>query len=161
MSDSLQPHELQRVTLSCPSPSPRACSNSRPLSQWCHPTISSSVIPFSSCPQSFPASGSFPMSQLFASGGQIIGSFPWVNTKQRERSVMSLDVFWMALRAIQFSETWSTVHTSTSLSPGDPCSFSPSSSITFTMKLHLTSQSYVISSEWEDTSAHGKLGTLL
>ena len=59
-------------TLPCPSPSPRACSNSCPLSQWCHPTISSSVAPFSSCLQSFPASGSFPVSQLFASGGQSI-----------------------------------------------------------------------------------------
>ena len=58
---------------SCPSPTPRACSNSCPSSQWCHPTISSSVIPFSSCLQSFPASTSFPMNQLFASGGQRIG----------------------------------------------------------------------------------------
>ena len=65
-------HEQQHTRLSCPSP-PEACWNSSPLSQWCHPTISSSVIPFSSCPQSFPASGSFPMSQLFSSGGQIIG----------------------------------------------------------------------------------------
>ena len=59
--------------LPCPSPTPRACSNSCPSSQWCHPTISSSVVPFSSCLQSFPASGSFPMSQLFASGGQSVG----------------------------------------------------------------------------------------
>ena len=59
--------------LPCPSPTPGACSNSCPLSKWCHPTISSSVVPFSSCPQSFPASGSFQMSQLFASGGQSIG----------------------------------------------------------------------------------------
>ena len=59
MSDSLLPHGLQHISLSCPSPSPRACSNSCPLSRWCHPTISSSVIPFSSCLQSFPASGSF------------------------------------------------------------------------------------------------------
>ena len=58
---------------SCPSPTPRACSNSRPSSQWCHPTISSSVVPFSSCLQSFPASRSFPMSQLFTSGSQRIG----------------------------------------------------------------------------------------
>ena len=74
MSDSLQPHELQHARLPCPSPSPRVCSNSCPLSQWCHPTISSSVAPFSSCPQSFPASGSFPVSWLFASGGQSIGA---------------------------------------------------------------------------------------
>ena len=58
--------------LPCPSPTPRACSNSWPSSQWCHPTISSSVVPFSSCPQSFPASGSFPRSQFFTSGGQSI-----------------------------------------------------------------------------------------
>ena len=60
VSDSLRPHGLQHPRLPCPSPTPRACSNSCPLSQWCHPTISSSVIPFFSCPQSFPASGSFP-----------------------------------------------------------------------------------------------------
>ena len=73
MSDSLQPHEPQHARPPRPSPIPRACSNSCPLSQWCHPTISSSVIPFSSCLQSFPASGSFPMSQFFTSGGQNIG----------------------------------------------------------------------------------------
>ena len=65
MSDSLQPHRLQHTRLSCPSPAPGAYSNLCPLSQWCHPTISSSVIPFSSCLQSFPAAGSFPMSQFF------------------------------------------------------------------------------------------------
>ena len=70
VSDSLQPHEWQHARPPCSSPTPRACSNSCPLSGWCPLTISSSVIPFSSCPQSFPASGSFPMSQLFASGGQ-------------------------------------------------------------------------------------------
>ena len=73
MSDYLWPHGLQHTMPPCPSPSPGACSNSCALSLWCHPTISSSVIPFSSCPQSFPASGSFPMSQFFASGGQSIG----------------------------------------------------------------------------------------
>ena len=66
--------ELQHNRILCPLPSPRVCSNSCPLSQWCHPNISSSVIPFSSCLQSFPASGSFPMSQLFASGGQMTGA---------------------------------------------------------------------------------------
>ena len=74
MSDSLQPHRLEHATLPCPPPTPRACSNSCPSSQWCHPTISSSVIPFSSCLQSFPASGSLPMSQFFASGSQSIGA---------------------------------------------------------------------------------------
>ena len=73
VSDSLRPHRLQHARPPCPSPTPRACSNPCPSSQWCHPTISSSVIPFSSCLQSFPESGSFPMSQLFASGGQSIG----------------------------------------------------------------------------------------
>ena len=67
------PHELKHTRLLCPSPTPGDYSNSCSLSQWCHPTISSLVIPFSSCPQSFPASGSFQMSQLFASGGQSIG----------------------------------------------------------------------------------------
>ena len=73
LSDSLQPQGLQHTRLPCPSPILGACSNTCPLSRWCHPTISSSVIPFSSCSQAFPASGSFPMSQLFASGGQSIG----------------------------------------------------------------------------------------
>ena len=74
VSDSLQPHELQHTGLPYPSPSPGACSNSYPLSQWCYPIISSSVAPFSSCPQSFPASGSFPISWLFAWGAQSIGA---------------------------------------------------------------------------------------
>ena len=74
MSDSLQPHGLQHPRLPCPSPAPEACSNSSPLSRWCHPTISSSVNSFSSCLQSFPASGSFLMSWFFASGGQSTGA---------------------------------------------------------------------------------------
>ena len=74
MSDSLRPHGLQHARLSCPSPAAGACSDPCPSSRWCHPTISSSVIPFSSCLQSFPASGSFPMCQFFASGGQSIGA---------------------------------------------------------------------------------------
>ena len=72
MSDSLQPHELQHARPPCPSPVPGVYSNSCPSSRWCHPAISSSVVPFSSCPQSLPASGSFPMSQLFTWGGQSI-----------------------------------------------------------------------------------------
>ena len=74
MSDSLRPPGLQNTRLPCPSPSPRVCSNSCPLSRWCHSTISSSVLPFSSCLQSFPASGSFPMIWPFASGAQNIGA---------------------------------------------------------------------------------------
>ena len=73
VSDSLQTHEPQHARPPCPSPTPGVYPNSCPLSRWCHPAISSSVVPFSSCPQSFPASGSFQMSQLFTSGGQNIG----------------------------------------------------------------------------------------
>ena len=73
VSNSLWPHGLQGAWLPSPSPTPRVYSNSCPLSRWCHPPISSSVVPFSSCLQSFPASGSFLMSQFFASGGQSIG----------------------------------------------------------------------------------------
>ena len=73
VSNSLRPHESQHTRPPCPSPTPRVHPNSRALSRWCHPAISSSVVPFSSCPQSLPASGSFPMSQLFTWGGQSIG----------------------------------------------------------------------------------------
>ena len=73
MSDSLWPHGLHHSRLPCPSPTPRAYSNSCALSQWCYPTISSSVVPFSFCLQSFPASGSFQMSKFFTLGGQSIG----------------------------------------------------------------------------------------
>ena len=72
VSESLRPHKLQHTRPPCPSPSPRACSNSFPLSQWCHPTILSSVVPFSSHLQSFPGSASFHMSQFFTSAAQII-----------------------------------------------------------------------------------------
>ena len=74
VSDSLGPHGLQHTRLPCPSPTPGACSNSCPSSGWCHPTISSSVVPFSSCLLSVPESGSFPMSLLFTSGSQSIGA---------------------------------------------------------------------------------------
>ena len=88
VSDSLQPYELQHARPLCPSPTPRVHSNSHPLSRWCHPAISSSVVPFSSCPQSLPASESFPMSQLFAWGDQSTGvsalvSFLPKNTQDR------------------------------------------------------------------------------
>ena len=73
MSNSLQPHGLQHASLPCPLPIPEICSNLCSLSRWCHPTISSSVIPFSSCLQCFPALGSFPVSQFFTSDGQSIG----------------------------------------------------------------------------------------
>ena len=80
VSNSLWPHGLQHARLPCPSPTAGAWWNSCPSSQWCHPTISSSVVPFSSCLQSFPGSRSFPMSQFFASGGQIIGV--WLSSNQ-------------------------------------------------------------------------------
>ena len=86
MSDSLQPHGLQHARLLCTSPTPGACSNSCPLRRWCHPTISSSVIPFSSCFQSLPASESFPMSQCSTSGGQSIGSFSFSISPSNEYS---------------------------------------------------------------------------
>ena len=76
VSDSLWPHEPQHVRPPCPTSTPGVYPNSCPLSQWCHATTSSSVVPFSTCPQSFPASGSFPMSQLFSSGGQNFGVSP-------------------------------------------------------------------------------------
>ena len=102
MSDSLQPYELQHARPPCPSPTPGVYSNSCPLSRRGHPTFSFSVIPFSSCLQSFPASGSFQMSQLFASGGQSIGvsastSVLPVNTQ--EWSPLGLD--WLDLLAVQ------------------------------------------------------------
>ena len=88
VSNSLWPHESQHVRPPCPSPNPGVHSDSHPSSQWCHPAISSSVVPFSSCSQSLPASGSFPMSQLFTWGGQSIGvsalaSFLPKNTQDR------------------------------------------------------------------------------
>ena len=94
LSDFLRPHRLQRTRLSCPSPTPRACSNSCPLSRWCHPTISSSDIPFSSCLQSFPASGFFLMSQFFASSGQSIGVSATLSVLPMN-SVQSLSRIWL------------------------------------------------------------------
>ena len=100
MSDSLQPHELQHARLPCPSPSPGVHSNSCPLS-WCHLTISSSVIPFSSSLQSSPASGSFPMSQLFTLGGQS-WSFSFSISPSNEYSgLMSFGIDWFDLFAVQ------------------------------------------------------------
>ena len=86
VSDSLQPHGLQHTRLPCPSPTPGACSNSCPSSRRCHPTSSSSVVPFSSCLQNSPASGSLPMSQFFTSGGQSIGVFSFSISPSNEYS---------------------------------------------------------------------------
>ena len=112
MSDYLQPHGLQHTRPPCPSPIPGACANSCPSSWWCHPTISSSVIPFSSCPQSFPASGSFRMSQLFASSGQTkYWSFSFSISPSNEYSgLISFRMDWLDLLAVQrlsrvFSDT--------------------------------------------------------
>ena len=90
MSNSLRPHGLQHARLPCPSRTPGAYSNSCPLSRWCHPTFSSSVVPFFSHLQSLPASGSFPMSQLFASGGQRIGI-------SASASVLPMNIQWFPL----------------------------------------------------------------
>ena len=110
-SDSLRPHGLQYARLPCPSPNLRDCSDSCPLSWWCHPTILSSVAPFSSCLQPFPTSGSFQISQFFASGGQIIGFSPSASvlpmmhylssvsleTKQNNTKKNSQDISWRFL----------------------------------------------------------------
>ena len=109
MFDSLRPHESQHARPPCPSPTPGVHSDSRPSSQWCHPAISSMVILFSSCPQSLPASESFPMSQLFAWGGQGIGVSP-------STSVLSMNIQdwsrlgwtrWISLQAKELSRVFS------------------------------------------------------
>ena len=107
--NSLQPQGLQHTTLPCPSPTSGACSKSCPLSQWCHPTISSSVVPFSSCFKSFPASGSFQMSQFFVWGDQSIGA----STSASVLSVNIQDWFplgltdWISLQSKGFSRVFS------------------------------------------------------
>ena len=102
VSDSLRPHELQHAKPPCPTPTPGVYSNSRSLSRWCHPAISSSVVPFSSCPQSLPASGSFPMSQLFASGGQSTGVSALASVlPMNNPGLISLRMDWLDLLAAQ------------------------------------------------------------
>ena len=102
VSGSLRPHESQHTRPPCPSPTPRVYSNSCPLSRWCHPAISSSVVPFSSCPQSLPAAGSFPMSQLFAWGGQSIGSFSFsISPSNGHPGLISFRMDWLDLLAVQ------------------------------------------------------------
>ena len=101
VSNSLIPHGLQHARPPCPSPTPRVYSNSCPLSQWCHPTISCSVVPFSHL-QSFPASGSFQMNQFFTSGGQSIGSFSFSISPSNQYSwLISFRRDWLDLLAIQ------------------------------------------------------------
>ena len=103
VSNSLQPHGLQHARLPCPSPTPGACTNSCPYSRWCHQTISSSVISFSSCLKSFPASGSFPMSQLFTSGGQIIevSALKSICPSKEYSGLISFRIEWLDLLAVQ------------------------------------------------------------
>ena len=99
---TLQSHGLQHVRIPCPSPSPRACSNSCPLSWWCHPTILSSVVAFSSCHQSFPASESFPKSPLFTSGGQSIeASASCIHPSNEYSGLISFRTDWLDLLAAQ------------------------------------------------------------
>ena len=98
MSDSLQPHESQHARPPCPSPAPGVYSNSCLSSHWCHPAISSSVVPFSSCPQSLPASGSFPMAQLFAWDGQITGISASTSVHP---GLVSFRMDWLDLLAVQ------------------------------------------------------------
>ena len=101
MSNSLRPQGLQHARPPCPLPTPRAYSNSCPLSWWCHPTISSSVVPFSSCPQSFPASGSLQMSQLFTSGGQNIGFSFNISPSNEYSGLISFRMDGLDLLAVQ------------------------------------------------------------
>ena len=102
MSDSLQPHESQHTRPPCPSPTPRVHSDSCPLSQWCHPAILSSVVPFSSRPQYLPASESFPKSQLFPWGGQSTGVSALASVLSKEiPGLISFRMDWMDLLAVQ------------------------------------------------------------
>ena len=102
VADSLWPHGLQHSRPPCPSPTPGAYSNPCPSSRWCHPAISSSVVPFSYCPQSFSASESFPMSQLFASGGQSIGVSASASSPSNEHpGLISFRMDWLDLLAVQ------------------------------------------------------------
>ena len=102
MSDSLQPHKSQHARPPYPSQTPRVYPNSCPSSWWCHPAISSSVVPFSSCPQSFSASGSFQMSQLFTWGGQSIGSFSFnISSSNAHPGLISFRIDWLDLLAVQ------------------------------------------------------------
>ena len=102
MSNSLRPHESQHARPPCPSPTPGVYSNSCPSSRWCHPAISSSVVPFSSCPQSLPASESFPMSQLFAWGGLKYWSFSFgISPSNEHPALISFRMDWLDLLAVQ------------------------------------------------------------
>ena len=107
VSDSLQPHESQHARPPCPSPTPGFNPDSRPSSQWCHPAISSSVVPFSSCPQSLPASESFPMSQHFAWGGQSTGALASFLPKKSQGWSTSEWTGWISLHSKGLSRVFS------------------------------------------------------
>ena len=109
LSDSLRPHESQHARPPCPSPTPGVHPDSRPSSQWCHLAISSSVIPFSSCPQSLPASESFPMSQLFAWGGQSTGVSAWASFLPKKSQGWSPSEWtgWISLQSKGLSRVFS------------------------------------------------------
>ena len=101
MSNSLQPHELQHARPPCPSPTPRVQPNPSPLSRWCHPIVSSSVVPFSSCPHSFPASGSFQMSQLFTSGSPEYWSLSFnISPSNEHPGLISFRMDWLDLLTV-------------------------------------------------------------
>ena len=114
MSDSLQPQGLQHARILCPSPSPGVCSNSCPLSQWCHPTILSSVVPFSSCLESFLTSRSFPVSQFFTSGGQSVGALASASVQGTLKNLLQhhsskASILWRsAFFTVQFSHPYMT-----------------------------------------------------
>ena len=132
VSNSLRPHGLQHARPPCPSPTPGAHSNSCPLSRWCHSTISSSVVPFSFCLQSFPASGSFPMSQFFTSGGQSVGvsasaSVLPMNTQDR------FPIGWTSLISLQ-SKGLSRVFSNTTVQKHQ--FFSPQPSLCSNSRIH-------------------------
>ena len=109
MSDSLRPHESQHARPPCPSPTPGVHSDPRPSSQWCHPATSSSVVPFSSCPQSLPASESFPMSQLFTWGGQSTGVSALASVLPKESQGWSPSEWtgWISLQSKGLSRVFS------------------------------------------------------
>ena len=133
MSDSLWSLGLQHARLPCPLPSPRVCSNSCPLSHWCPPTISFSVTPFSSCPQSFPETGSFPVSQLFSSGGQSIGasaSILPVNIQSQEDPLLREWLQYSCLANSMDRGTWWVLK-----SPGGHREWDPTEWLTHTLAL--------------------------
>ena len=118
MSNPFWPHELQHTRPPCPSPTPGVHSNSRPSGQWCHPAISSSVVPFSSCPQSLPVSESFPMSQLSTWGGQSTGvsALAFFPSKEQPRLISFRMDWWISLQSKGLSRVFSIQHHSSKAS---------------------------------------------